>query len=143
MSHTTAIDTIIITDISALHSAVMEMQQNGINCKLVRNAVPHMFYEDQHGVCDYVLQMPGAYDIGFATRKEGGYIPVTDLWAGKVARVLGVPVTEHYTEEQAAIGKFAQPYTKHAIINAAVADGHTVEECFIDETGEVQLLLAS
>jgi hypothetical protein len=107
-----------------------------------------MFYGNQHGVCDYVLQLPASrYDVGFAKNADGSYTPVCDLWGQDISRNLGArcPLpTSTEGRTQHAIGQLMQGYSKHAAINAATAAGHMVESCTVnEETGDVELLLAT
>lgn len=147
MSHTTKISKVPVRDINALQSAVAEIQAKGIRCDLKQGIKPRMYYPDQHGVCDYVLQLQDSrYDVGFTKNEDGSYTPVCDLWAGEVSRHLGASCPLPGTKEgqmQHAIGQLMQNYSKHAAINAAVNAGHSVESCTVNDAGEVELVLAT
>lgn len=107
MSHTSVLKTVQINDIQALYNAVEFLKQNGVNCELLQNARPRMYYRDQHGVCDYVLKLNNAsYDVGFAKQNDGSYVPVFDSWNGIIAREIGAdeklcPPAKNETERQA------------------------------------------
>lgn len=148
MSHTTTLKGVQINDLSALRSAVAELQQAGVRCELQERTKPRMYYGNQHGVCDYTLHLSDCpYDVGFDKQADGTYAPVFDEWANHVKGQIGAtcPVPGHETPEDrtlAHIGRFLQSYAKHAAINAATAAGHIVSDCYTDEDGNVQLMLA-
>jgi hypothetical protein len=146
MSHTTKLKAVEIRDVSALHSAVAELKSSGVNCDLVQNAKPRMYYNDQHGNCAFVLKLHDApYDVGFDLQPDGSYLPVFDEWAGHVGGQIGATCPMPNTQEgraQHAIGKFTQSYAKHAAINAALAQGYMVEGTEVDADGNVHLTLA-
>jgi len=147
MSHTSKCIGVPVRDISALRSAVADLQASGISCALVENAKPRMYYTDQTGVMPYVVQLKnGRYDIGFEQQSDGSYVPVFDNWGGHVEGQVGASCPMPHTEEgrlQHAIGKVMQGYSKHAAINAAQSAGHTVENCWVDDAGNVQLEIAA
>ena len=144
MSHTTTIKSVPITDIAALQAAVAELKAKGVNLELIQDAVPRMYFADQHGKCDYVVQLNDSrYDVGFAKQPDGTYLPVLDTWAGEVRRNIGArcPLNDYADQGLHAVGQLMQLYSKHAAINAAVSEGHTVSDCYIDSNGEIQLTL--
>lgn len=112
MSHTTAIDTVVVKDIEALKMTAKALTKAGIKCSVVKNAAPRLYYADQlqrapHNrpseICDYILRLDGCkYDIGFLKNKDGSYYPVTDFHAGYVASVLGVACTPEKVRERIA-----------------------------------------
>lgn len=155
MSHTTTLRSIKITDMSAVEAAVSELKSLGINCELVRNQQPGMYYENQQGNCDYVLRLPTArgrgargqtqYDIGFTKAADGSYDMVFDDFNNALRNVLGAACPMPTTPEgvaQHAIGKFTQLYAKHATINAAISQGYQIEGTSYDEQGNLQLMIA-
>lgn len=139
---------VTIKDVAALRAAVADLQAEGVNCSLVENARPRMYYQSQHGTCDYVLKLQGKYDVGFDKQADGSYVPVFDEHAYHVANQIGADVnvcpmpTTAEGRAQHQIGKFMSHYAKNAAINAAVADGYCVESSYVDETGSLQLVLA-
>ena len=144
MSHTTTIKAVPVTDISALQAAVAELKAKGVNIELIQDAVPRMYYANQHGKCDYVVQLNNSrYDVGFEKQADGSYTPVLDTWAGEINRSIGAscPLGEYADQGLHAIGQLMQSYSKHAAINAAVSEGHTVSDCYVDTDGNVQLTL--
>jgi len=146
MSHTQKISKVPIKDISALRSAVRDLVESGIQCSLVQNKKPRMYYSDQHGVCDHVLVFEnGDYDIGFDKQNDGSYVPVFDDFGGRISRFTGAACPMPNTHEgqlQHAVGKLMQSYSKHAAINAATNAGYSVESCYLDDDGHVQIQLA-
>jgi len=144
MSHTTSIGNVSITDIDALRTAVAKLKEQGINCDLVENEKPRMYYNNQHGKCDYVLKLHDCpYDIGFDKQENGSYVPVFDEWAGHVQKQLGCncPTDNAEDRSKAHIGKLMQGYATEAAINAATAQGYYVEGTETDEQGNIQLII--
>lgn len=148
MSHTTTLKTVAIKDVAAMRNAVAELRAKGINCELRENVKPRMYYQNQHGVCPYVLALPNCpYDVGFDKQPDGSYAPVFDEWAGHIAGQIGagascpMPNTPE-GRAQHALGQFFQAYAKHATINAATAQGYMVESATVDNKGNVQLVLS-
>ena len=146
MSHTTEIADIIFTDITALTAAVNELAGKGIKCALVKGGTPRAFYQNQQGLgpADYVLQLQDCpYDIGFyqdAAKK--GMVARTDLFNGRVASVLGSPVTGKENPAQAAMGKLYQTYAIHAATRKAVQQGMSVKRVN-NADGSVRLVVGS
>lgn len=142
MSHTTTLKSVVIRDVAALAAAVAELQAAKINCELVRDTKPRMFYSTQHGKCDYVLSLPTCrFDVGFDKQADGTYVPVFDEWQNHIGAVIGVPGYSGQDKTQAQIGRLMQGYAKHAAINAAVSQGYMVESSTVDAEGNVQLVL--
>ena len=151
MSHTTTLKGMKIKDAKAMRDAVAGLKRSGINCELLENAKPRMYYSNQEGKCDFVLRLnDGNYDVGFKfDEKAGEYVAVLDTWNGYVANVIGadratcpIPNTPE-GRTQHAMGRFLQEYGLHAAINAATEDGMIVEGYSKDEKGNYQLELAT
>lgn len=149
MSHTTTLKAVVIRDVTALRMAVDELKSNGINCDLIENAKPRMYFNNQHSTCDYVLRLNDSkYDVGFDRQADGTYVPVFDEWQNIVAKQLGADVnvcpipTSKEGKAQHQIGRFFQSYSKHAAVNAAVSQGYMVESSTVDDEGNVHLTLA-
>lgn len=151
MSHTTTLKAVQIRDLDALRAAVAELQASGVNCELVQDAVPGMYYGTQHSKCDYVLKFPEAtyggkrYDLGFDRQADGSYAMVFDDWQSTLRNQIGAACPLPDTAEgkaQHAVGRFTQAYAKHAAMNAAMAQGYMVEGTEIDQDGNVHLTLA-
>lgn len=131
MSHTTKLKT-EVRNAQAIREAAKEL---GI--ELLTDAVPRMYYANQHGRCDFVLKLKGKYDVGLV--KEGsGYALVYDSWDGHVAAELG----NSKATANKPVAKFLQTYAKHAAMLAARAKGYMVQGCTTDAQGNVQLTLA-
>lgn len=156
MSHTTAIKGLQIKDLAALRQTVKELQAAGVKCSLIDNAAPRMYYRDQHakgvsygnnGVCAHVLKLDGCkYDVGFDKQADGSYTPILDAWADEIRGQIGLAgrSAHGYDGDVAgteAIAKLLQGYAKNATINAAVAQGYSVESCYVDTAGSVQIVL--
>lgn len=150
MSHTTTLKALVIRDTKALFAAVKALQEKGVNCSLVEDTKPRMYYNNQHGKCAYVLKLHDAqYDVGFDLQKDGTYVPVLDDWGNHVRRAIGAseqfcPLADQKTPQgraQHAIGQFMQQYGLHAAMNAAMDQGYTVAGHSFDNNGNVQLEL--
>jgi hypothetical protein len=147
MSHTTRLKAVVIRDVSALHTAVSKLKSMGVNCDLVQNAKPRMYYGNQHGECAHVLKLHDSqYDVGLEAQQDGSFVPVFDEWGGHVSRQIGAGKScpmPNTTEGKAqhAIGKFFQSYAEAAAINAATTQGYFVESTTTDEHGNVHLVL--
>jgi len=132
MSHTTTIKSVALVSKSAIQAAVRDLKAQGIKCELLENAVPRAYYTNQAGMsdkADMVLKLDDSpYDVGLY--KEGGkYEARTDLFAGQVANILGVPRSSDDTSvEQAALGKFFQAYANRAVEEQAIAQGYMVNQ---------------
>ena len=143
MSHTTSIESIVFSDMQALAAAVTELASKGIKCSLETNAVPRAFYTNQAGLekAPYVLRLHDCpYDIGFYAREKGGYEARTDLFANRVAGILGVKAQGNETAMQAALGKLNQTYAIHAATRAASSKGMSVRR-INSEDGGVRLVV--
>lgn len=144
MSHTTAIDNIVFSDIAALTAAVNELNTKGVKCSLVKGGVPRAYYANQAGmgVADYVLKLDGCqYDVGFYHDKaKNGLVAKTDLFANHVAGVLGVRAGTGESSAQAALGKLNQTYAIHAATRRAVQQGMTVRRVN-NQDGSVRLVV--
>lgn len=130
MSHTTSIKAVKIQSISALRSAVQELNdRHGIKCTLVENAKPRAYFTEQAGmgVAPFVLQLTDCkYDIGFYADPKGGFEARTDFWSGHVEKVLGVEACSTTGKEQAKLGKMFQAYGIHAAMEQARKQGYSV-----------------
>jgi hypothetical protein len=159
VSHTTNIKSVPILSVTALRRAVQELQEAGVACSLVENAVPRMFYQNQlqkhlgreSDVCDFVLRLDRSrYDVGFFRNAAGALEPVFDDWQKDVAKQIGAPFAgkvEHWsgnrddTEQTLhSIGGLLQRYTKHATMEAAAAAGYICTGTRTTEDGKLQLI---
>lgn len=143
MSHTTSIDSIVISDEKALENAVMELKErHGINCELLTNTKARAYYNDQSGMdtnADFVLKLnESRYDVGFYRKEDGTLEARYDAWAGEVQKQLGVSVEEGTEIGQSQLGKFYQEYAIAAATREAMSQGYMVDR-FQKEDGEVQL----
>lgn len=147
MSHTTTLKGVLIKDVSALRAAVADLKQSGVNCDLVENQKPRMYYENQSGVLPLVLKLHDTrYDVGFAKQTDGTYAPVFDEWQGYVKGQVGAACPMPNTPEgraQHQIGQLLQNYQKHVAINAAVAQGYAVSGVETDAEGNMHITIAA
>lgn len=128
MSHTTTVNSIKITDINALRSAVEELSRLGMRISLKQDATPRAYYSEQEGMglADYVVQLDDSkYDIGLYKSKDGHYEARTDFYSGSVESVLGVQAGEGEDVSQARMGKLYQMYAVHAAEQQAFRQGYT------------------
>ncbi len=130
--------------------AVNDLKADGVNCELVENAKPRMYYTKQGEQCDYVLKLnDGQYDVGFQHQDDGSYAPVMDTWGGHVGNQIGADVSvcpmpnSAEGKAQHAMGKFMQNYSRNAAVNAAVAQGYSVEGTEVDAEGNVHLTIGN
>lgn len=141
MSHTTTINKIDLSDIDALRAAINMLNDRGVKCDLLENAVPRAYSPNQAGMgeADYVLNLKNAeYDVGLYQQADGTFEPRTDFWGGSVEREIGVEAREGEDHGQARIGKFVQAYAAQAAMRKAIQQGHTVN--MVDqEDGTIQL----
>jgi hypothetical protein len=120
VSHTTVLKTIQIRSISALKEAVEYLKAQGVNCEIVENAKPRMYYANQYETCDYVLKLKDCvYDVGFAKQADGTYVPVFDSWDNAIQKQIGLPSSckmPTTTEEKqaAAVSRLLDCYAVHA-----------------------------
>jgi len=149
MSHTTTINSVPIRDTNALEKAVQDLKNEGVNCSLLRNATPRMYYQrqsDELKNSDYVLHLPDCkYDVAFVKQEDGTYSPAFDAWNNAVHGQIGASCPMPNTTEgkqQAAIGQLMQNYSKHAAMNAAISQGYMVDNSSVDEEGNVHLTLS-
>lgn len=146
MSHTTTIKSVQIRDLNALRKAVNALKERGVNCDLVSNARPRMYFERQEEICDHVLKLhDGRYDVGFRLQEDGSYAPIFDEYAQHVSNQIGGRCAIPQNSEERAVwamGQLAQEYGKFAAIHAAEAQGYQVLSTTYDEKNNVQLELA-
>ena len=145
MSHTTTIDDIVFTDVEALKAAVNELSAKGVKCSLEKNTTARAFYQNQDGMAGthaYVLRLHDCpYDVAFSMdAKKKGLVARTDLFAGRVAGVLGAPAAGKETAAQAALGRLYQTYAIHAATRKAVAQGLSVKR-MNNADGSVRLVV--
>lgn len=130
MSHTTSIDDILFTDISALQAAIAELQAAGVDCSLAKGEKPRAFYAEQQGmgVADYVIKLPSArYDIGlYYNAEKKGYEARTDFFAGSVEAAVGTSPVGVANPVRAKMGRLYQTYAVHAATRKAVQQGYSV-----------------
>ncbi len=150
ISHTTTLSSIAIRDIAALRQAVAKLRDKGVNCELVENQRPRMYFTEQGEECEYVVKLPdGRYDVGLKLQADGSYAPVFDEYSGHVGGQIGAdanvcPMPDRSDEEgraQHAIGRLLQFYAEAAAINAAVAQGYSVDGTTTDEAGNIHVLV--
>lgn len=141
MSHTTIIKSVPIKDIQALHSAVEELNLMGVRCELRTNEKPRMYYEDQYGATPYTLYLHDSkYDVGFCLEQDGSYSMVCDLHGNHIQKQVGCACSiEGASRMEQAVGKLTQLYVKHATINAAVSQGYVLDNCYVDDDGNLQM----
>ena len=146
MSHTTKLSNVAIRDINALRQAVTGLQADGVNCELVEDAAPRMYFTEQDEKCEYVLKLNGGrYDVGFKyDAEQDAYVPVLDTYGRHVGKEIGATCPMPGSAEdraQHAMGRLMQGYAKHVAINAAVRQGYTVDQVQTDEEGNVHVTI--
>lgn len=139
MSHTSTLKA-DIKDVRAIRSVVQELAKTNPEIKLLEKVPPRMYYATQHPqASDFVIKLPGRYDIGLDKGTDGKYTMVFDAWGGDIAKAIG---DSRAKGGMATVAKFVQGYTKQAAINAAVARGYMVSGSTTNpKTGAVQLII--
>lgn len=143
MSHTSKIESIKVTDITALQAAASELNASGIRCTLVPNETPRSYYSSQEGMGNaaYVLKLEDSrYDVGFYLNEDGkSYQARTDFWGDDVQKQIG---SQNAVTDQAKMGKLYSLYAAHASMRAAVQQGYTVSRTN-NEDGSIRLVVAA
>lgn len=144
MSHTTKVGNVAISSLAALRAAVENLREQGVNCELVENQKPRMYYDHQHGVCPLVLKLPDCpYDVGFDLQADGSYAPVFDEWRGAIAEQIGATKTiPGASSSVQAIGRLLQEYGIEAAREAAIAQGYVVDSIETDVDGNKHLVVS-
>ena len=143
MSHTTKIESVVVTDVAALHAAIQELKREGVNCDLLENAKPRAYFQDQQGMgqAPYVIKLHNSkYDVGlYQTDNGAGFEPRCDFWAGEVERQLGGKARAGENADQARLGKFFQHYAVCAAERKAIAQGYATRRNKLED-GTIQLV---
>lgn len=108
MSHWANIQT-QIKDIEALAHACAEL-----GVKLIADSTARG-YGKQTMKADYVIRLPGPYDVALAKQPDGTFTLTTDWWGGSVEAVVG----KNYA-------RLKQLYAVHKATLEAKKKGHTV-----------------
>lgn len=130
MSHTTTLKSVSISDTVALQEAVDFLKARGLDAELVQNVKPRMYYDNQYGVCDYVLRLKNSpYDIGFSKQEDGTYAPVFDSWGQHLQKQIGNPSsckipTTAEEREAAAVASLLNAYGVHAAKRQLESEGY-------------------
>jgi len=145
MSHTSTINTVVISDIGALRAAIRELSREGIKCDILENAVPRAYYANQEGLGEapYVIKLhEAAYDIGLY-KNDVGYEARTDFYGGSVKRILGVAAEKDAAGGQHMLGRLYQRYAVCAAENHAVMNGYmSTRSKLADGTVQLELVAA-
>jgi hypothetical protein len=144
MSHVTRLRGVKFVDTRAIEQAVADLQKQGIKCSLVRNQKPRVHGYDSSPVCDYVVKLNGAYDLGLEKQADGSFTPVFDSYQNHVGKEIGATCPMPNTHEgrlQHQMGKFAQAYANNAAKNKAMAEGYMIESETTDNEGNLNLVL--
>jgi hypothetical protein len=145
MSHTSTIDSVVISDVGALRQAIAELKGQGVNCELLENAVPRAYYANQTGLekAPLVIKLNDSrYDVGLYDNGNGGFEARTDFWGGDVQNVLGAPAETPEQREQAKMGRLFQTYAVCAAESHAALNGYSTQRS-LKEDGTVQLVLTA
>lgn len=145
MSHTTTINSVVISDMAALNAAIEELKDSGVNCQLLENARPRAYYAEQSGLGNAPLVirlLDSKYDVGLYDNGDGGYEARCDFWNGDVERQLGNEPEAPEMAQQAKLGKLFQTYAVCAAENHAAMNGYSTQRHQKDD-GTVQLVLTA
>lgn len=147
MSHTTKVDAKIL-DIDILIEAVENLKDRlGVSIEILENTKPRMYYQNQHGKCDYVLKLDGPYDVGLAKEADDSYSYVYDSWGGHIKKQIGYKGdTSKLTKEEkekATIGLLDQEYKILMLERAAMDTDYTLISREEDENGRIHLVYSA
>lgn len=148
MSHSTAIKTVTVKSLTALRKAIIQLNKEGVECSLLTNATPRLYYPNQSlnaagdTVAPYVLHLAKCnYDVALVGNTKTGYSPITDFHAGYVGAVLG---SQSYRDGKAEarsaehqLGRFSVAYQSAAIAEVAQRNGHVLQR--ITKDGKIVL----
>jgi len=123
--------TAVIKDLHALRAAIntlgLTLQEGG----------RARYYHGESDPCDYVIPLPGRYDIGFCSRPDGAFEIVgdSDIFNG-VNNSLTQDATQHLGPK---LGRLLQQYslqvlTKQAMLKGASVSRHMLENGFLKIT---------
>ena len=82
MSHFTQVESQIINDITSLDKAVKDL-----GFHLVKGGKCRGYQGTK--TCDYVVKLPGQFDLGFNVQSDGKLKMVGDFWGGHISKYLG------------------------------------------------------
>jgi len=145
MSHTTKIKQVPMRSESAMRAAIAALKAKGVECSLLENVKPRMYYADQHKECPLVLHLPQSrYDVGFDRQDDGTLIPVFDGYRGDVGRQIGVNMDGLQGTDRSAssIGQLLQEYSKAVVIETAAMNGQIVDGITENADGTVCVQLS-
>lgn len=146
MSHTSTIDSIIITNIKALRATVKELNNAGVECSLLEDAIPRAYYTNQIGLekAPFVIKLnKGKYDVGLYKNKDNsGYECRADFWNNDIATQLGVSHKNGVPSNQSNLGKLYQTYGVVAAEQQAIKQGYSTSRT-VKKDGTVQLVLTA
>ena len=147
MSHTTKIKDSAIKDVKAIRTAVQRLKiKRGVNCSLLENTTPRMYYRGQSEKCDFVLKLHDSkYDVGFNKQEDGSYEVMMDTWDGQVKSQLGGDWKSLEGRESSTrkhIGKFYEEYAIAEVQNACAYDGDlSFEDFHVDDEGRIHMAM--
>lgn len=141
MSHTTTIQTLLLSDEDAIRGSIKELQAQGVKCDLLEAAIPRSYPGNTMKKADFVLKLEDSpYDVGMYKNKDGEFSLATDFYNGHVEKVLGVTPGEGDDRTQAKLGKVYAGYAQHVISQQAARQGYSVTRTRADNGG-VRLVL--
>lgn len=110
MSHFVKVKT-VIKDMALLRRAASNLGYLVIRDGHVRG------YNNGTQKADYVLKLPGNYDVGFSKNDiTGEYEVIADFWMDHISKYIGHPNAQ---TDQEKMGKLLQEYSKEAIVQQA------------------------
>jgi hypothetical protein len=142
ISHTSSIKSIKITSITALRSAIAELNTEGIQCSLVEGGTPRAYFTNQAGMgkADFVIALPTCrFDVGLYKGEDNTYEARTDWFGGSVEGLLGAPASTPEAREQAKLGKLLQRYGLCASQEVAKKKGLMTRRV-VKENGSIALV---
>lgn len=114
MSHFVSVKT-TLNDMSALRRAASNLGFIVVRDSYVRG------FNDNFMKADYVLKLPGDYDVGFTKNKNGTYEIKADFWYDHISKYLG---HQNPQTDEEKIGKLLQEYSREIVLEQARSLGY-------------------
>jgi len=132
MSHNTIIKDMKFTDLSALRTAISELQKEGISIALNEGRKKFRTWAGQPDQCDICIELPNeSFDVGLVKQPDGTYLPVYDHMLANNGSIACEYRRDVPYQDRHAIAKLAQRYGVVLAEQQLAIEGH----CTIREKG--------
>ena len=136
MSHTTTVKATIKSK-SAIERSIKQLATEINGIEILYDAKPRMYYSNQMGICDIVIKLPGAYDVGLKLNSNNEYDIVFDEYANHVSKYLGSR-NKKIKNSSDHISKFLQEYSFQVASETAFNQGYLLVDRQYDTNGNIQ-----